>query len=168
HFAVSFYLVDAIAANVRIAGPDNSSGFGDGAITTESQNDHGSSESGFSGRLAFSPIGTQALQELLGSKLLVLSQRTSGISLIKSITMPNISGPRLNSSSEQGGAVISGANTSPRHSMSTTDPFIRCLLSESSAQGNRRGQFTYGSSSIGCATTCDLTKPAPIEAARAL
>src|SRR5262249_44680781 len=91
HFAVSFYLVDAIAANVRIAGPDNSSGFGDGAITTESQNDHGSSESGFSGRLAFSPIGTQALQELLGSKLLVLSQRTSGLSLIKSITMPNIS-----------------------------------------------------------------------------
>src|SRR5262249_7097297 len=77
---------------VRIAGPDNSSGFGDGAITTESQNDHGSSESGFSGRLAFSPIGTQALQELLGSKLLVLSQRTSGLSLIKSITMPNISG----------------------------------------------------------------------------
>src|SRR5262249_16009856 len=91
HFAVSFYLVDAIAANVRIAGPDNSSGFGDGAITTESQNDHGSSESGFSGRLAFSPIGTQALQELLGSKLLVLSQRTSGISLIESVTMPNIS-----------------------------------------------------------------------------
>ncbi len=83
--------MDAIAANVRIAGPDNSSGFGDGAITTESQNDHDSIESGFSGRLAFSPIGAQALQELLGSKLLVLSQRTSGLSLIKSITMPNIS-----------------------------------------------------------------------------